>query len=143
MRVTADELVVDPVGDVDDREPSLLLGDRGVELDVVEQVAELLDDVLVGRRVARVLVLKRVDELERLLHEVRDERLVGLLSIPRALLAQRAGQFVEPHVVVADRASETRHVDAREVVGLDRSVELAPRGLDDHARARSPTPAGS
>ena len=56
---------------------------------------------------------------------------MGLLLIPRALLAERAGQFVEPHVVVADRASETRDVDARQVVGLDRSVELAPRRLDD------------
>ena len=64
---------------------------------------------------------------------------MGLLSIPRALLAQRAGQLVEPHVVVADRASETRDVDARQVVGLDRAVELAPRRLDDTLVRRCPS----
>ncbi len=95
---------MDAVGDVDDREAALLLGDRGVELDVVQQVTELLDHVGVGRRVVGVLGLERVDQLERLLDEVRRERPVGLLAIPRALLAERAGQFVEPHVVIADRA---------------------------------------
>ena len=49
--VAAHELVVDAVDDVDDREAAVLLGDGGMELDVVEEVAELLDDVRVGRRV--------------------------------------------------------------------------------------------
>ncbi len=45
MWMAPHELVVDAVGDVGDREPSLLLGDRGVELDLVEQVAEFLDQI--------------------------------------------------------------------------------------------------
>ena len=85
----------------------------------------------VGGGVVGVERLERVDQLERLLDQVRRERLVGLLPVPRALLAQRAGQLVEPHVVVADRRAEVRHVDAGEVVGVDRPVELAPGRLDD------------
>ena len=48
MRVAPHELVVDAVGDVGDRESAFLLGDRGVELDLVEQVAEFLDQVGIG-----------------------------------------------------------------------------------------------
>ncbi len=48
VRVSSHQLVVDPVGDVGDREPAVLFGDRGVELDLVEQVAEFLDQMLVG-----------------------------------------------------------------------------------------------
>ena len=48
MRVTPDQLVVDSIGDVGDRESALLLGDRCVELDLVEQVAEFLDQVGIG-----------------------------------------------------------------------------------------------
>ena len=89
--------------DVGDREPTLLLGDRGVELDLVEQVAELLDQRLVGGRVVGVELLDRVDDLVGLLDEVGDQRRVGLLDVPRALLAERAGELVEAHVAVADR----------------------------------------
>ena len=42
------QLVVDAVGDVGDGEPTLLLGDRRVELDLVQQVAEFLDQVGIG-----------------------------------------------------------------------------------------------
>ena len=44
VRMTAHELVVYAMGDIGHREPALLFGDRGVELDLVEQVAELLDE---------------------------------------------------------------------------------------------------
>ena len=115
------------VGDVGDREPPGLLGDRGVELDLVQHVAELLDQRLVGRRIVGVEGAERVDELERLLDEVRHERGVGLLAVPRALLAQRAGELVEADVAGADGHAERGHVDARQVVGLDGPIELAPR----------------
>ena len=39
---------MDAVRDVGDREATLLFGDRGVELDLVQQVAEFLDQVGVG-----------------------------------------------------------------------------------------------
>ena len=73
MRVPADELVVDALSDVGDREAALLLGDRGVELDLVEQVAQLLDQRLVGGRVVGVEVLQRVDHLVGLFEQVGDE----------------------------------------------------------------------
>ena len=126
VRVAAHELVVDSVGDVDHREAPLLLGDGGVELDVVEQIAELLDHGGVGGGIVGVERLQRVDELERLLDEVGQQRLVGLLAVPRALLAQRSGELVEADVAVADGRAEAGHVDAREVVRLDGSIELAP-----------------
>ena len=91
------------VDDVGHREPTLLFGDRRVELDLVEQVAELFDQVGVGRRVIGVERLQRVDDLVGLLEQILDQRLVGLLPIPRALLAQRAGQLMEPHQRPADR----------------------------------------
>ena len=126
-----------PGGDVGDREPPGLLGDRGVELDLVEHVAELLDQRLVGRRVVGVERLERVDQLERLLDEVRDQRGVGLLAVPRALLAQRAGELVEADVPGADGHAERRHVHARQVVGRDGPVELAPRRLGDRLVGRA------
>ena len=106
VRVAAHELVVHAACDVGDREAALLLGDRGVELDLVEQVAELFDDVLVGGRVVGVERLERVDHLVGLLDQVRHERAVGLLDVPRALLAQRAGELVEAHVLGADRRGQ-------------------------------------
>ena len=132
VRVAAHQLVVDAGGDVGDREPPGLLGERGVELDLVQQVAELLDQRLVGGGVVGVERLQRVDDLERLLDEVRHQRGVGLLAIPRALLAQRAGELVEADVPGADRDAERRDVHARQVIGRDGAVELAPR------RARDP-----
>ena len=74
VRVAAHQLVVDAGGDVGDREPPGLLGDRGVELDLVQHVAELLDQRLLGGRVVGVERLQRVDQLERLLDEVRHKR---------------------------------------------------------------------
>ena len=61
---------------------------------------------VVGGRVVGVERLQRVDELERLLDEVRHEAGVGLLAVPRALLAQRAGELVEAHVAGADRRGQ-------------------------------------
>ena len=59
---------------------------------------------VVGRRIVGVERLQRVDDLVGLLDQVRDQRLVGLLDVPRALLAQRARQLVEPHVARRRRA---------------------------------------
>ena len=131
VRMAAHELVVHAVDDVDDGEATSLFGDGGVELDVVEEVAELLDDMGVGRRVVGVERLQGVDELERLLDEVRRQRLVGLLPIPRATLPQRAGELVEADVVVGDGVGQVSHIDTRQMVGLDGAIEVGPRRLDD------------
>ena len=56
---------------------------------------------------------------------------MGLLAVPRALLAQRAGELVEADVTVADGHAERGHVHARQVIRFHRPVELAPgRGGD-------------
>ncbi len=47
------------------------------------------------------------------------------------LLAQRARQLVEAHVRSADGRAEVRDPERREVVRVDRAVDLGPRGVDD------------
>ena len=73
----------------------------------------------------------RVDDLVGLLEQVGHEGLVGLLDVPRALLAQRAGELVEADVLGADRGGEVRDPERGEVVGVDRAVEFGPRRVDD------------
>jgi hypothetical protein len=102
-----------------------------MELDLVQQVAELLDQRVLGRGIVGVERGEGVDELERLLDEVRHQAGVGLLAVPRTALPQRSGELVEAHVPGAHRGGEARDVHTREVVGLDGPVELAPRGVGD------------
>ena len=135
--VAPDQLVVDPFDHIDHGEPTLLLGDGGVELDLVQQVAQLLDQCRIGRRLVGVECLERIDDFIGLFEEVLDQRLMGLLLVPRALLAQRARQLVEPHQRGADRRAEPGDVDAREMVGLDGAIELSPRGVHDVLVGRS------
>ena len=129
--MTTHELVVDPGGDIGDREPPLLFGDRGMELDLVQQIAEFLDHVHVGARIVGVERLDRIDHLVGLLDQVRHQRLVGLLDVPRALLAQRARQLMEFGVPLVSGDPERRYVERREMVGLDHPVHVGPRGLHD------------
>ena len=142
VRVPAHQLVVHRLGDVGDREAPFLLGDGGVELDLVQHVAELLDERRLRCRVVRIECADRVDELEGLLDEVRHQGVVGLLDVPRAALAQRAGQFVEAEVAGGDRHADARHVDTGQVVGVDGSIELAPRRVGDELVARARGAAG-
>ena len=137
MRVATDELVVDPGRDVGDREPAFLLGDRRMEFDLIEQVAEFLDEVFVGGGVGGVERLDRVDDLVGLLDEMGNETPVGLFDVPGALLSQGSREFVEPHVPGADRHPEGGHVQRRQVVGLDRPIHVGPRGLDEHLVGRA------
>ena len=129
--VPAHELVVHAAGDVGDREPPLLLGDRRVELDLVQQVAELLDQRLVAGRVVGVELLDRIDHLVRLLDEVRDQGTVRLLDVPRAPFTERAGELVETDIPIGDRRAQRRDVQAGQVIGLDRAVHVGPGRLDD------------
>ena len=79
----------------------------------------------------RVVALDGLDHLVGLLDDVPREAVVGLLAVPRALLAQRAHQVGEPHELLghgrADRGDEHR----REVVGCDAAVEVGPVDLGD------------
>ena len=56
---------------------------------------------------------------------------MGLLAVPRALGPQAADDLGERRHLAGDRRGEGRDVDGREVVGLDRPVELVPGHLDD------------
>ena len=81
VRVPADQLVHDAGGHVVDGEPGAvgaLRGDPGVEHDLQQDVAEF-----VAQR-GRVAGLQRLQRLVALLQQVRGERLVGLLGVPRA-----------------------------------------------------------
>ena len=72
-----------------------------------------------------------VDDFVGLFEEVRHERVVGLLDVPRALLAQGSGQLVEADVRRADRCAELGDPQRREVVGVDGAVDVGPGGVDD------------
>ena len=135
VRVPADEFVVDALCDIGDREAALLFGDHGMELDLVQEVAEFLDQVVVGRRVVGAFgigeCLECVDDLVGLFQQVRDQRLVGLFDVPRTLLAQGPSQLVEADVPVADRRCQVWHVDRGEMVGVDRTVHVGPGRVED------------
>ena len=102
MGMAADHLVRDRRGDVGQVEPALLLGDRGVEEDLQQHVAELALQVVVALAV-RSEAGDRVDELVRLLDRVPGERRMRLLAVPRAFGAQAADDAVEADELAADR----------------------------------------
>ena len=130
MRVAPHEFVVERARDVGHREATLLLGDRGMELDLIQQVAELLDQCVVGRRVVLGQILEGVDRLVGLLEEVLDEARVSLFTIPRALLAQGACELVQLDHLSGDGTAERRDVQRGQVVGLDRAIHFRPRRVD-------------
>jgi hypothetical protein len=66
-----------------------LLQEQRQEVDLEEQVAELVDELLV------VVALRRVGDLVRLLDRVRDDRPRRLLAVPRALGPQPLGQSLQ------------------------------------------------
>jgi hypothetical protein len=119
VRVPADQLVVDARGHVGDREAPLLLGDRGVELDLVEQVAELLDEVLVGGRVVGIERLDGVDDLVGLLEQVGDEALMGLLDVPGHCSRNVRVSWWKRTYSAPTGAREVRDPERGEVVGGD------------------------
>ena len=125
--MAAHQLVVDALGDVGDREPSGLLGDRGVELDLVEHVAELLDQGVLGRRVVGVERLEGVDELERLLDEVRHQAAwVCSRSHGHCSRSVRASWWKRTYPAPTGTPSAGTYTHVR-WSGVDGPVELAPR----------------
>ena len=113
VRVAPDELLVDQPRRLLEVALALLVEQQRQEVALEEQVAELVEQLLVvaGERGVRDLV--------RLLDGVRDDRARGLLPVPGALAAESLGQVLEveksvgpelnrwwwPSVVVAGGAS--------------------------------------
>ena len=132
VRVAADELVVDPRGDVGDREAALLLGDRRVELDLVQQVAELLDQVRrrsTGRRGRAPGSRRRPRTSPR---SGTAPGWCGSARGPTGTARGACGRAGGSGRIRRPTAhAEVRDVERREVIGLDRAVQLGPRGLDD------------
>ena len=94
------ELLADSPGDVGQRELAHLGGQRGVEHHLEQHVAQLvLDAVGVSRR-------NRLDRFVGLLDHVAGQRLVRLLGIPRAALAQLADHVGERRHFTADRRGQ-------------------------------------
>ena len=112
-------------------EPTLLLADRRVQHDLQEHVAQLFDEMDVGRRVVGVKLADRLHQLVGLLDRVARQRGMGLLAVPRALVAQAPHDLVEAHELGADRRLQSGHVEARQVVGLEAAIEVGPGDLED------------
>ena len=86
VRVAADHLLLEPARHVLDVELARLGGDRGVQVDLQQHVAQLFAEVL-----GAASVLERLDGLDRLvglLEQVLGQRAVGLRSLPAALGAE-------------------------------------------------------
>src|SRR3954470_11284312 len=99
------QLLDDPRGDVVYREwlVGVLTGHARMEHDLEQQVAELLAQVVA------VAALDRLDRLVRLLDQIADERLVRLLSVPRALAAQPVHDLDEVEQPRSDRVVRAEH----------------------------------
>src|ERR671918_1853564 len=89
MRVSPDELVVDPAGNRSKVAGTPLLEQKREERDLEEEISELVEELLV---VARE---RGVRDLVRLLDGVRDDRGLGLRAVPRTIAPQPLGQFLE------------------------------------------------
>ena len=89
VRMPAHELLVHAARDLREVAGAALLEQEREEVDLEEQVAELVEQLLV------VAGERRVGDLVRLLDGVRDDRARGLLAIPRALAAQPLRQRLQ------------------------------------------------
>ena len=89
VRVAADELLVDVLGDLREVPGPALLEQQREEVDLEEHVAELVEELGV------VAGVGRVGQLVGLLDRVRDDRALVLLAVPGALPAQPPRQRVE------------------------------------------------
>jgi hypothetical protein len=89
VRVAADELLVDSPRDRLERAGAALLEQQREEVGLEQEVAELVLEL-------RVVTCQRgVRDLVGLLDRVRDDRLRGLLTVPRTVAPQALGQALE------------------------------------------------
>ena len=80
------------------------------------------------------VVPQQLDGLHRLvglLEQVLHERVVRLLTVPRAPRAQYPHELGQARQLPRDRHRQMRHVQRGQVIGLERPVDLGPRDLDD------------
>ena len=102
VRVPAHELLVDAAGHLRQVAGASLLEQEREEVDLEEQVAELVEQLLV------VAGERRVRDLVGLLDRVRDDRRRGLLAVPRAVAAQPLRQLLEIEERLARRLAQPR-----------------------------------
>ena len=117
VRVAAHQFVVARTRNIGQTEPTLLFGDRGVKFDLVQQVAEFFDEGIVGGGVVGIECVQCVNHFVCLFNQVTHERSVCLLTVPRALLAQGAGQTVQSGHLAGYRLGELWNVYRRQMVG--------------------------
>ena len=128
VRMTPDHLVGERVDDVGDAELADLGRELRVEEHLQQQVAELFAESLEMRD------LDRLDDFERLFDEVRNERAVRLLAVPRAAEPQPRHDLdqVVPGVVRGlRRKRHERHRDR----GRERRARHAGHDLGRDRRA--------
>ena len=89
MRVAPDQLFAAVIGYLAEVAYAALFEQQGKEVDLEQNIAELIDERCVIARVGRV------GQLVGLLDGVRDDCSCGLLTIPRTLKPQLAGQLIE------------------------------------------------
>jgi hypothetical protein len=89
VRVAADELLVDTPGDRLERAGAALLEQQRQKVGLEQEVAELVLELgVVGGE-------RGVCDLVGLLDRVGDDRLRGLLAVPRAVAPEALGQTLE------------------------------------------------
>ena len=93
--VATDQFVRDALSNVVDGEPTLVLGYPGMEVHLKQQVTEFFTQVGVGT------LLHRVNHLTGFLDEMRQQRHMGLFSVPGAFDAQPRHHLVETDQLLA------------------------------------------
>ena len=125
VRMPADELLVQPAGDLVRVERGFLASELRVQGDLQEQVAELV------AKAGRIAGIKRGERFVRLLEKVRPQRCVGLLAVPGAAI-RRAQPLHDSH-----HGAERGEIGER----LERRQHQEPRrrelGLRDSQRQRA------
>src|SRR5439155_15883634 len=126
VRVPANELVVNQRRGRREVALASLLEQQREEVDLEEEVAELVEKLLV---VARE---RGICDLVRLLDGMRNDRALRLLAVPRTLTAQTLGQALQ----LEERLPEVRHVVGRgRLAGRGRGGRR-PRGGGGGSRRR-------
>ena len=107
-----------------------------MEVDLVEQIAELLGEMVVQVGVGLGVgecrpSVEYLQHLVRLLKQVTPQAGVGLLAVPRTLITQGPHQFVEASKLVGDGLGHLGEIQRGEMVGLEFAVEISPGDFDD------------
>ena len=133
--MAADQLLPAVLGDLRQVAGAALLHQQREEVHLEEHVAQLVAQLDV------VAALRRVGELVGLLERVRDDRALVLLPVPRALVAQAAGEVVEADERVGDvRAGSSPEPSGRTPTAAwwcPRAPAAAPAACRRTARRRA------